>query len=185
MVVVGKYAGIGHRDSPDIILELMRHISVRLLREGFLMRSGGARGADRAFAALLPPDRKEVFGWLDARGWALEYAGTHCMPVDRKNFHLWKPYARGLIGRNMMQVLGENGDDPVDMVICYARSFTYEKAEDSGGTGYAVRCAILNQIPVFNLYSDDTTDRMLAFLDQDVMGFREFFRPEMERVCRF
>lgn len=43
------YAGIGSRQTPDDILELMHRIGSTLAINGFTLRSGGAVGADTAF----------------------------------------------------------------------------------------------------------------------------------------
>lgn len=44
------YAGIGSRETPPAILETMRAAARRLRDLGFVLRSGGAAGADTAFA---------------------------------------------------------------------------------------------------------------------------------------
>ena len=43
------YAGIGTRVTPPAVLERMTNIGMLLAMQGFVLRSGGARGADRAF----------------------------------------------------------------------------------------------------------------------------------------
>lgn len=43
------YAGIGSRETPEHILSIMRHIGAYLASEGWVLRSGGADGADTAF----------------------------------------------------------------------------------------------------------------------------------------
>lgn len=43
------YAGIGSRETPELILDLMFQIGMRLGRLGWVLRSGGAPGADAAF----------------------------------------------------------------------------------------------------------------------------------------
>ena len=54
------YAGIGARATPEPVLAHMREIAERLGEGGWLLRTGGADGADTAFAATAPPDRREV-----------------------------------------------------------------------------------------------------------------------------
>jgi hypothetical protein len=72
------------------------------------------------------------------------------MPSDRDDFKMWKPYVKGLMARNMMQILGKYGAKKVDFVSCWTPSIYYNDSS-SGGTGYAIRCAILNKIPIYNL----------------------------------
>ena len=43
------YAGIGSRETPDHVLETMASAAQYLGKEGFTLRSGGAKGADTAF----------------------------------------------------------------------------------------------------------------------------------------
>ena len=147
------YAGIGSRRTPPEVLMKMNQLAKQYMTEGYTLRSGGAVGADRAFergAGLF----KEIFYANDAEPWAFEYVERFCMPEDRSGFKNWKPYIRGLLARNMQQILGRNGDSPVDFVVCWAPSFYYWDSS-AGGTGYAIRCALHNNIPVYNLFHDD------------------------------
>ena len=43
------YAGIGSRETPQYVLELMERVAWRLMQRGFILRSGHAPGADQAF----------------------------------------------------------------------------------------------------------------------------------------
>ena len=43
------YAGIGSRKTPPSILRIMEHWADTLARDGWVLRSGGAPGADSAF----------------------------------------------------------------------------------------------------------------------------------------
>ena len=45
------YAGIGARKTPGGVLVLMREVGAILARDGWMLRSGGAEGADSAFEA--------------------------------------------------------------------------------------------------------------------------------------
>ena len=40
------YAGIGSRETPDQVLQIMTDLAVALAKEKFTLRSGGAGGAD-------------------------------------------------------------------------------------------------------------------------------------------
>jgi hypothetical protein len=146
------YAGIGSRQTPYQILELMEKIAIKLSEVGYILRSGGAIGADRAFergAYESGYSAMEIFQAKDAKPWAYDEVKKH-MPTDRSGFDSWKPYVKGLLARNMMQVLGENGDSPVEFVACWTPSDNYSDSS-SGGTGYAIRCALAHNIEVYNL----------------------------------
>ena len=53
------YTGIGSRETPNDILTLMSKLATTLERQGYVLRSGGADGADKAFAKDVT--NKEVF----------------------------------------------------------------------------------------------------------------------------
>lgn len=163
------YAGIGSRGTPENVLAIMTATASRLHEDGFILRSGGARGADSAFAEGTP--LKEVFRAGDAKPWAFAEASNQHLPSDRGGFWTWSPYVRGLIARNMMQVLGENGDSPVLFVLCWAPSLYYEDSS-SGGTGYAIRCAIAHGIPVFNMKDDKVLEAVTGYA---WAGYRQFW----------
>ena len=43
------YAGIGSRNTPNEILSLLTSLAEQLALKGYILRSGGAKGADSAF----------------------------------------------------------------------------------------------------------------------------------------
>lgn len=143
------YAGIGSRETPREILEAMTGIARFLSTESYILRSGGAPGADTAFEAGAG-DSKEIFvPWI---GFA---PGTVIVPDKRHDelvnkFHPaphklssggWK-----LMARNCCQILGEDLQTPVRFVICWTKD-----GKPSGGTGFAMRLAASRNIPIFNL----------------------------------
>ena len=44
-----KYAGIGHRNTPENVRNMMTNIGSQLAKMGFILRSGNALGADQAW----------------------------------------------------------------------------------------------------------------------------------------
>ena len=54
------YAGVGGRETPAHVLNLMTRIAQGLTKVGGILRSGGARGADTAFEAGAG-SAKEIF----------------------------------------------------------------------------------------------------------------------------
>ena len=167
---MNKFAGIGSRKTPEDILLCMEEIAKKLCLKGYKLRSGGALGADQAFEKgydKFDSLNKEIFYAKDAglpgSNWAWEEVLKY-IPTDRKNipFDKWALYVRQLLVRNMMQILGRKGDQPVHFVLCWAPSDIYADSS-AGGTGWAIRCANRYGIPVFNLY-----------IEQDKIDFNKF-----------
>lgn len=137
------YAGIGSRQTPQHVLQLMYSMAYMHAVGGATLRSGGARGADSAFAAgaRAADGVTEIFRAADARPWTQE-------TVDR--FHpapeKLSPYVRQLHGRNAMIILGEFSNQPVDFIVCWTPD-----GKITGGTGQALRIAKRFGIPVLNL----------------------------------
>jgi len=146
-----SYAGIGSRNAPQNILEFMEKIASILEQCDYVLRSGKAKGSDKAFErGVRNPKNKEIFTHRDAKPWAYVTVKKY-LPEDRPaTFDSWNDYVKGLLARNMMQILGKLGDKPVKFVVCWTPIGDYNTS-DVGGTGYALRCAIDRGIPTYNL----------------------------------
>ena len=151
------YAGIGSRATPRAVLEAMTTMAAWLARRGWHLHSGGAAGADSAFATGAPPGTRTLFlPWPGYRG----NAGPDCrsLGADRTRrclaiaadlhpaWHRCSPAARKLHARNAAILLGQDADTPVHAVV----AFTPEGAI-TGGTGMGIRIAHDRGIPVLNL----------------------------------
>ena len=137
------YTGVGSRRTPDDTLDRMTAIAERLGKRGFTLRSGGAIGADTAFEfGLTNGSSKDIYYARDATEEAIEMAmslpGEHW---QRDNL------AAKLFGRNMFQVLGLDLKTPSKFLICWT-----PEGRLVGGTRLAIKCAQVNNIPVFNLF---------------------------------
>jgi len=135
------YAGIGARATPDFVLTQMCIISAALETEGYILRSGGAKGADSAFECGVDNDRKQIFRAQDCTDYAMDVAEEY-----HPNWGACSDYVRKLHGRNAMILLGQELNDPVDFVVCWT-----PQGEITGGTGQSVRMAHGFHIPVYNL----------------------------------
>jgi len=146
-----SYAGIGSRNVPKEMGEFMTKIASILEQCGYKLRSGKAKGSDTFFEkGVQNPKNKEIFTHKDAQPWSFKTVKNY-LPNDRPDtFDSWQPYVRGLLARNMMQVLGEQGKSPVKFVVCWTPVGDY-LTSGVGGTGYALRCAIDHKIPTYNL----------------------------------
>ena len=150
------YAGIGSRDTPLLVLKLMRQCATKLHSMGYILRSGGAKGADTAFELGVPDDRKEIFlPWPNFNCHDSEYTepSLEAFVVASQHHPAWERCggsARALHARNVHQVLGDNLVKPVKFILCYTMD-----GKDSGGTGQAIRIARARNIPVINMHDPE------------------------------
>jgi hypothetical protein len=171
------YAGIGSRQTPVQIQWVMSDIAEVLHADGYILRSGGAAGADDAFyigihkacrftgaQIFLPGDK---FNGHRAGGQGLVDATTlPAWPAALLTVERYHPspgklsgYARRLMARNAMQVLGPNLDVPAKFVVCWT-----PRGEVVGGTGQALRIAADHGIPVRNLGIPEVLDKAIDFV---------------------
>lgn len=159
------YAGVGSRETPDDVGQVMTNVARRLEWEGYILRSGGATGADTFFEqGVSRPENKEIF--IPNKGFngsdselfgvspeALELAASIHPAWER-----CKPFARQLHARNCYQILGKDLRTPADFVLCWTQ---YGKVV--GGTATAIRLAQRHGVPVFNFGNVKTGQYQLAF----------------------
>ena len=151
---VKYYAGVGSRKTPEDILEMMTKIAEGLSRN-YILRSGGADGADSAFERGAGNKKISYIPWPGFNG-----SKEKCINVSSaamklaSEFHpgwMYLSYgARKLHARNGYQILGEGLDTPADFVICWTPG-----GKDVGGTGQAIRIAKANRVKVFNLANNE------------------------------
>lgn len=153
-------AGIGARASPSWALEVMADAGEALARLGWMLRSGGATGADDAFQRgweRVPGPMQIFLPWKGFEGRASPYVGASPVAWEiAERFHdkwyVLKQGAKQLQARNTHQILGPNPtgiddrSDVTDLVICWTVD-----GKIKGGTGQALRIAELCEIPVINL----------------------------------
>lgn len=163
---VGTFAGIGSREVPSDTFFKIKEIAYKLACEGWTCRSGGANGCDTAFeygVSMAVHDSPNEIGGIQIflptakiPDWAMKTVEQyHPAP------HNLNPFAKRLHARNAQIILGENGDDPVDFVLCW----TYNGRE-TGGTSQALRIARDNDIPIFNLGNTTEYQRWLKFIGE-------------------
>ena len=153
-----SYAGIGSRETPSEVLHQMTVMAAWLTRQGWHLNSGGARGADTAFASGAPTARTLHLPWPGYEG----HSGADCHIPAGDVFHrcvalaqahhpAWHHCSRGarsLHARNVSILLGRDLAAPVKAVICFTRN-----GHVRGGTGMGIRIARHFGIPVLNLGS--------------------------------
>ena len=170
------YAGIGARVTPAAVLADMTVMARWLARTrvpatGWHLASGGASGADSAFAAGAPAGQRTI--WLPWPGYnghrgpdCLVLSGSElraCMAIAADLHPAWDRCSRTvrkLHARNVAILLGETCDRPVDAVACWTPGGVV-----TGGTGLGIRIAEAHGIPVLNLGSmspRDACERLVA-----------------------
>ena len=152
------YAGIGARATPPQVLADMKLMAEWLARQGWHLASGGADGADSAFAAGAPVGLRTL--WLPWQGYNGHRcpdcqvlsgpALAACMEIAARLHPAWSrcsPAVRKLHARNAA-ILGAATDHPVDACVAWSPGGRVE-----GGTGMGLRIAEHLGIPVLNLGS--------------------------------
>jgi hypothetical protein len=148
------YTGIGSRKTPKSIKKLMWQMAIHLSKCGYILRSGGAQGADQAFEAgcNYVQGMKEIY-----LPWP-KFENSQSLFIVKENGPAYKiaeqyhPYwhnlsqgAKKLQARNSHQVLGQDLKTLSDFVICYTKD-----GKGTGGTGQALRIAEAYDIPIFD-----------------------------------
>lgn len=169
MTMMKIYAGIGSRETPPEYLELMTHVA-QDLGPGWLLRSGGAKGADTAFAA--GAQNKEIHlpwnsynnNWAGREGRVVPIITPAITEIAARFHPNWcnlSATVRSFMERNTTIVLGQNLDDYARMVICWTPN-----GRMMGGTSHAMRIAYHYDIPVFNLALREDITRLIHFEKQ-------------------
>ncbi len=180
------FAGIGSRETPDEILESMEIVAYNLINSGYKLRSGGAMGADSAFAdgakSAIIKSLDNNLQLKDIQEIYLPWDGFNCLSVDNnKGIYLesnkeaviiaekyhpkYSSLSKGaklLMNRNSYQILGKYLNDPVEFVICWTRG-----GKIVGGTGQALRIAVDYNIPTINMASSGWEDKIKNYLKLD------------------
>lgn len=160
------YTGIGSRGTPESVLNIMDWLAGELAFRNYILRSGGASGADQAFekgvseiGIRIPEDYVEIY--LPWPSFEIENRSfikpTRYDPQEEafevaKEYHpSWNKLSQGakkLHARNVHQVLGYDVTKPElsSFIICWT-----EGAKGEGGTGQALRIARAHKIPIYDL----------------------------------
>jgi hypothetical protein len=170
------FSGIGSRETPPEILALMVEVGKFLALKGYVLRSGGANGADKAFEQGCDQAQGQKEIYLPWKGFNDNPSELHLKSpalnkIKDKAFELASHYhpawdqlnygARCLMARNGMQVLGQDLNTPVEFVICWnLGGFSH------GGTSQALRIAQDWKIPIFMLSKKECEEDVRAHLSR-------------------
>lgn len=175
------WAGIGSRDTPLDIQRQMTTIAKQLSGTPdscFVLRSGGAIGADSAFERGADPHKRQIF--LPPSNKYPLRVGDHMLDITPtrayvRRFHPnWRALeqgesrgssAYGLIARNTFQVLGPDLNTPSKFILCWTPDgATTVTTRQTGGTGQAIRIACAYNIPVINMRNVGWEDQLHQIL---------------------
>lgn len=166
----GFYTGIGSRESPPEIMQLMTSVAAELSDYGYVLRSGHAPGADIAFEVGCLGKGEIYLPWASFNK-ETPVLGTPIVPaydirsedIAMKFHPNWNALSDGgkrLMNRNSYQVLGQDLMQPSHFVLCWTPG-----GKPVGGTSQALRIAAHAGIPIFNLFNNDALDKLLAYIE--------------------
>jgi len=162
--------GVGSHETPLDIRSKIFQLSKILISSGFILRSGGANGADsyweEAFDRYM--GRKEIFlpwrGFNKNRSTLYNEPPQEAYDIAAKIHPVWHKLSasvKNLHARNVLQVLGKDLQTPSELVVCWTSD-----GKASGGTATAINLAKEHQIPVYNLFNkedESSLDHCLAW----------------------
>lgn len=177
------YTGVGSRDTPEDILELMKGVASSLANKGYTLRSGGAAGADTAFEfgsidSFVIPEIYLPWQYFSDRGrdeelesditplqsGSLWFDAIKIASEIHPNWGACSSGARALHTRNVFQVLGRDLKTPSKFLVCWAKP---SGESVKGGTRTAVELALQYDIPCYNMYFDDVRDRLITMVNKE------------------
>lgn len=161
---MSSYTGIGSRETPKDILSMFHHIGETLARDHYILRSGGASGADSSFESgcLLGRGKSEIYlpwKWFNKSPstlYKIPEAAFQLAKSIHPNWAQLKLTVRRLHARNCLQILGLTLDEPSRFVVCWT-----PRGAPVGGTRTAIVLAEKNGIPVYNFGGGDLSSLMM------------------------
>lgn len=175
--MIKSYAGIGARNTPSYVIDVMNKTAHLLAIDGYCCNTGAAKGADQAFAngaaavkgqvQLMLPWNNYEKDWI--RGLSSPNYYLTIKVIDKvlnaaafRSVDIFHPHpenlsdaVRKLHGRNYMIIYG------VLFIICWTPG-----GEVVGGTGQALRIAADMGITVYNLGNDDTLNAFVLKIEE-------------------
>lgn len=177
------YTGVGSRETPKEMQDLIEDLAVALSVDGWTMRSGGAAGADSAFERGVDSvdGDKEIyipwhgfnerhssdsFSFMSLDDCNSEYAFSLASSIHPAWDRLSKG-AKKLHARNVFQVLGSCNDIqmPSSFLVCWAKRDKH--GFPVGGTRTAWVLASSHGIPCYNLIDDIDRQTIMNYINKD------------------
>lgn len=164
------YAGIGSRETPKHIGELMGRIATNLEKNNYILRSGGAEGGDTFFENGVKNKKDIYLPWCEYNNNKSDLIVPMFIESERlarENHSYWatlKNPVKKLMVRNVYQVLGMNMAKQVDFIICWTKDGCEShttRTISTGGTGMAISLASKLEIPIYNLKNEKSLEFVL------------------------
>ncbi|MNZ56187.1 hypothetical protein D3C78_741280 [compost metagenome] len=173
------YTGVGSRETPADVMDFMEELAFHLAQDKWVLRSGGAQGADSAFETGCDqfPGRKEIFipwpGFSGTIGKCMHYLLSdssrelqqEAEKLASQVHPAWDRLTRGgkaLHTRNVFQVLGKNLDRRSNILVCWAKTDKY--GVPVGGTRTAWVLAEEFAVPCYNLSKQEDREKIEKWL---------------------
>ena len=187
------WTGVGSRETPPEIVQLMGTIARGLTKVGGILRSGGATGADSAFEAGVPdPSKKQIYlpyaGFQGNRSRLFGNPTPESIEWARKAhpyFDKMKPdsFAYKAHARNAHQVLGQDCKTKAAFVVCWTpdgdeRADQSHSIDVTGGTRPAIVIPQLHGVHVFNLARPDALHRLQTYVKERILLEQEPWAPD-------
>lgn len=167
------WSGIGSRQTPPEICNLMTKIAFKLEQNNYILRSGKAIGADLAFEKGIQNFKNKCIYTVENFDFSpenYEMCKSEILSILDSNidFENYSKSAQILILRDVNQVLGSRKTclKKSKFVICWTKHVNYyaKPPNACGGTRFAVRIALKHGVPVFNLLIKEDRERIEKFL---------------------
>lgn len=179
--VVKIYTGVGSRETPNDILDLMKRIALKFNTLDWICRTGDAKGADHAFRSWAR--KSEIYTAWDVDKVALTVAAFFHPSWDFLTY-----FQKNLQARNLYQITGKDVESLHEegvlfsveklklfypknklssLVICWTPDGAVTREATSrvtGGTGQVIRIASYLGIPICNLANRESRDKALNFV---------------------
>ena len=166
---------IGSRELPHKYAERLIEVIKILNEQGYVIRSGGAKGSDSLVTKFATS--KHIFvPWIGFSGSVEEYDVSKfrnyqkAREIAAAHHSQWGYLSNGvrkLHTRNVYQVLGMRLDEPSEFIVCYTPDgATHETTNLTGGTGQAIRIAVTYKVPVYNVQNEFSYVALLAKLNE-------------------
>lgn len=165
------YTGVGSRRTPQGIRDTMTKIALAMRHRGFILRSGGAEGADRAFETGAASEAHVYLAWPQRTRW--ERVAPRRTDVGIEAYIMaagihpkWLALSEGarkLHARNCYPVLGDDLASPSEFLVCWTPDGCLgpsTRTRYTGGTATAIVLAALWGVRVFNLQREGALDAL-------------------------
>lgn len=183
------YAGIGSREAPADVLTLMENLGAALGAAGYVLRSGGADGADTAFelGAIRSKSPMEIYlPWKDFNGNMSTRCGVtaEALSLAQTLHPAWEALGQGprkMHARNCFQVLGQALNEPVDFVVCWTPDGCESektRTRKTGGTATGIVLALRRNRPVFNLKNSSAREALNELLTSKSIAYQIPFEDD-------